>query len=557
MSLAPDSSSQKFPFRFFVSFVILALAIVGIINVMLATRWGAGTSPDSVVYIAGARNLATGIGFSTISENGVATPITHHAPFYSIILAILNVFGLDPIQGARWLNALLFSGIIVLVGFILRELLYDPADKTNLTPLFGAAFVLASAALLEIHIMLWTEALFLLLSLLGFWILSRFLDGMGYSFLIRSAILIAMAMLTRYIGVVLVATGGLSILMFSRRPFRSRLLDAIVFGIIASIPMVFWLLRNVVLRGTAANREVFYHPITRHQIGWGITTLGSWLSIPDSAPGLVKMLPYVVFGAAFLALVIFKQKRSASGNQISSWVSLSSLPSFIRIIIIFIPLYLGFLLFSLTFLDANIPLDSRILSPVLVPLVILVLYSATEGMKMLGQKAAPRFVLAAAGCLLLVALVAPTVDLVRNSYDNGIGFTSRTWRESPTMAALQDFPSGRVIYTNAPEAFYLYANRHTRPMPKKFDNANQQQNIDYKNELLAVRQELQESDGVVVYFNSQMWPTLPSAQEILNSLGLEVLEQTADGVIYGMKRAGFDEPPRSEINGWIFNCIHS
>jgi len=535
MSLVQRTSSLKYTPQFFIYLALFVLALMGFISVLIATRWGAGTSPDSVVYIAGARNLAAGRGFSTISESGVAIPITHHAPFYSIILAMLDVFGLDPIQGARWLNALLFSGLILLVGYVLRELLNDPVEKINLMPLFGAAFVLVSVALLEIHIMTWTEALFLLLGFSGFWVLSRYLDGERFGYLVGSAVLIAMAILTRYIGVVLVATGGLSILLFSPRSFPSRLRDAIVYGIISTIPMVIWLLRNVVSRGTAANREVFYHPITRQQIGWGITTLGYWLQIPDSTWGLVKVFPYFVFIAAFLALVIYEQKRSLKGNQVTSWVTLSSLPNFIRIIIVFIPLYFGFLFFSLTFLDANTPLDSRILSPVLISMVILVLYTITEGIKVLSKKAASRFVLTAAGLLLLVTFVQPAIDVVKSSYDNGIGFTSRSWRESPTMAALQEYPSGRVIYTNAPEAFYLYANRNARSMPKKFDSANQQPNKDYEKELITIRQQIQDNGGVVVYFNALMWPTLPSVQEILGNLGLKVLEQTADGVIYGVQ----------------------
>ncbi len=95
----------------------MALAIAGFMSVMLATRWGVGASPDSVVYILGARHLAAGQDFSTYSENGELQAITHHAPFYSVMLAWLSSLGLDPLQGARWLNALLFAGNILLVGF--------------------------------------------------------------------------------------------------------------------------------------------------------------------------------------------------------------------------------------------------------------------------------------------------------------------------------------------------------------------------------------------------------------------------------------------------------
>ena len=69
------------------------------------SRWGLGTSPDSIVYIAGARSLADGTGFSLISSGGNPVPIAQYPPAFSGALAILSAIGVDPLDGAAILNA--------------------------------------------------------------------------------------------------------------------------------------------------------------------------------------------------------------------------------------------------------------------------------------------------------------------------------------------------------------------------------------------------------------------------------------------------------------------
>lgn len=518
-----------------IRFTLLALALLGFFGLLIATRWGVGTSPDSVVYITGARNLAAGQGFNTIAENGQAQAITHHAPLYSVALALLDVLGPDPLQGARWLNALLFAANILLVGFLLSELLPGQTAQARLAPVIGAGLILFPATLVEIHSMAWSESLFIFLALSGFWALSHFIKKQSAGYLLASASLIALAFLTRYIGVVLVATGGLSILLFSSRPFRRRLADGLLFGVISAGPMALWLLRNSLAGGTATSRELFFHPINRQQIGWALTTLGSWFQIPDTSPALIKALPYLALGLVIAAVAISRHRRPERQTAWSSWITLPALPVLIRIILVFIPLYLAFLLVSLTFLDANTPLDARILSPVYVTGVVLALYFLVEALSWLHRPAIVRYALIGAGFIFVAAFAAPSLGYVQSGYADGIGFTSRWWRESPTLAALQNYDTAQVVYSNAPEALYLYTDRHVWAVPKKYESANQRPNDNYPSELLALKEQLTVQGGIIVYFDPMLRPTLPSAQEILEILGLDVLERTADGVIYGIK----------------------
>jgi hypothetical protein len=153
----------------------------------------------------------------------------------------------------------------------------------------------------------------------------------------------------------------------------------------------------------------------------------------------------------------------------------------------------------------------------------------------LRKAAIVRYALISVGFVFIAALAVPSLDYVQSGYADGIGFTSRWWRESPTLAVLTTYPADQVVYTNAPEALDLYTHLSARAMPKKYESANQRPNENYDRELAELKKQLLVEKGIIVYFDPMMRSTLPSTQEILGILGLEVLEQTADGVIYGIK----------------------
>ena len=50
-----------------------------------------------------------------LASNG---PVTHFPPAYPSVLAFLGLFGLDPLRGARFLNAVLFGLNTALMGIL-------------------------------------------------------------------------------------------------------------------------------------------------------------------------------------------------------------------------------------------------------------------------------------------------------------------------------------------------------------------------------------------------------------------------------------------------------
>src|ERR1700690_417350 len=93
----------------FASFLTLGLlTVIGIFLVLRATPEGLGLSDDSIGYIAGARSILAGHGYreAWLAGNG---PVTPFPPLFSPTLAMIGMFGLDPLRGVRFLNASLFG----------------------------------------------------------------------------------------------------------------------------------------------------------------------------------------------------------------------------------------------------------------------------------------------------------------------------------------------------------------------------------------------------------------------------------------------------------------
>ena len=136
--------------------LVALVAVVGIAILMFSTRnYGAGLSPDSVNYIAVARNLNSGAGLVMLDDS----PLLVWPPLYPALLALLgNVFEKDPLPVANVVNALLF-GLIVYTGGVLTFRHFSSFPALGLA---GTLAFLVSIPIFAVSVMAWTEPLFIL-----------------------------------------------------------------------------------------------------------------------------------------------------------------------------------------------------------------------------------------------------------------------------------------------------------------------------------------------------------------------------------------------------------
>jgi len=235
--------------------LLLLVALLGVILVLYASRFGLGTTGDSVRYLMGAQNILAGEGFGRSAADGTVRPITMFAPLFSTAISALGLIG-SILEGARFLQALLFGANIILVG----RLIYR--HTTSLwASLTGAVIILVSESVLLFHAWLMPEALYIFLILSTIYLLTSYLETHRIYSLILTAIFAGLATLTRYVGISLVALIFISIVLMSSDSWKKRLTNIFIVAVLGLGPVSLWIARNFVVAGDALNRAVRFHPI--------------------------------------------------------------------------------------------------------------------------------------------------------------------------------------------------------------------------------------------------------------------------------------------------------
>src|SRR6185503_13517523 len=134
---------------------LFLFAMTGTLLLLQTTPEGLGLSDDSIAYIAGARSMLAGDGYreAWLASNG---PVTHFPPGFSSVLAFFGWFGLDPLRGTRFVNAILFGLNTGLLGVL----------AWRMTPSLTGGLVLAalfvgSGEMLQVHAAAMSEAIFI------------------------------------------------------------------------------------------------------------------------------------------------------------------------------------------------------------------------------------------------------------------------------------------------------------------------------------------------------------------------------------------------------------
>src|SRR3990172_3543412 len=175
---------------------LLVLALAGLLAQRYATAWGGGVPPDSTQYIEGARSLRRGEGISAPDGAGKPTPITLWPPLMPVLLAAPGLLGLEAADAGRWLTGLLLAANVLFMGVVLARATGDSAWAAWT----GGALMLLSPDLFEVHTWVWSEPLFILLSLSGGVALAAFAERPSARGFWVAAAAAALAGLTRFAG---------------------------------------------------------------------------------------------------------------------------------------------------------------------------------------------------------------------------------------------------------------------------------------------------------------------------------------------------------------------
>ncbi|MCC6189292.1 MAG: hypothetical protein IT318_09670 [Anaerolineales bacterium] len=506
------------------------MALLGAAVLLVGTRWGVGASPDSAVYIGAAQNLLSGRGLTVPFGGQLDGPLTHFPPLYPILLAGLGQSVGGPAAAARWLAAVLFGANVLLAAVMVA----NTRSTAGWAPLAGAGLLLVAPTMVSLHSMAWSEPLFLLLGFSGLLLLAVYQEQGRWPALLAAGALLGLVTLTRYAGVAFVAAGVLALVALPGRPRRARLAAGLVLGAVSMAPLLAWSARNLALAGSATSRQLVFHPIGLGHARQALDTLAGWLLLPLEASTAAKLgVPLALVGG--IAAIAAWHRRQAGAAVRGNWpgAALAAWPALIWQLILFSVVYVIFLAGSISLVDANTPLDDRILSPLYPAGAVVAAWLAGAAWPSARRARWP-----AAGLLALAAAFV-ALSAVRSAgwlaagYEQGIGFNRRAWQASPSLMKVQALPEGSVLYSNAPEAIYLHTGRGAYQIPRQFSPVSQTMNGDYAAELAEMRRRLGEG-GFVVYFAGVRSSSGPSEAELVETLALQVTARTADGTLYAL-----------------------
>lgn len=504
-------------------YMIIVLGIMGILMLLFATRSGIGLGVDSLHYIGASRSLLRGYGLTRISYQGELVPMVHWPPLFPLLLALLGAVGIDPLEGARWLNAILFGANIVLVGIVIQRQV-----RSSIWPsLFGSFLMLTSVNMLRTHSMALTEPAFIFFSLSGLFLLATYVENARSALLIASSVAIALAFLTRYLGIVLVITGAVGLLSLNKKTFPRRVFDCVLFGTISSLPMIVWIIRNHIVAGGISDMGMAFHPVTLEHVRGGLNTLSLWI-VPERTPYLIRMFVPVVLTVSFVCGVLLLRHlgKPDAGDEINNRLKVRPL------LAIFVFVYCVALVFFISFVSLDISFSPRYLSPVYVSVIILVVCLGSEVLRF-AKRIRPLHHALIAVCITFAgySLVRDAIIVIITSRD-GQGYASKSWKHSETLRKASTLPADIRIYSNGYNLIYYLTGRPAFPIPVKYDQHSGLLNDKYQSEVDLMKKHFGSQRAALVYFSDNYRPYLPSEKELREALPLSLIDTEVDGSIY-------------------------
>ena len=514
-------SRHSIPFAYIAAAIALALSLIGASLALYLTRDGAGATGDSAWYLMGAQNLLAGNGFARTSGGGELRAISHFPPVYSGLIAAISATGITPIDGARYLNLLLFAANILLVGFLIFKV-----TRSMVAMILGALLIMASVSLIEIHSWIMSEPLYIFLSLAIVHLLALGISSGRRGIIMAASVLTAAAIMTRYAGFSMLAAGAVCIAVLGSRSLGWRLVSAVSFSLPALVPSLWFVASQTSQTGSIANRQIRLHSINPSLVATFQAELIAWvfakqLPVPWRPRAILAAI-VALLGPAYLFYSHIRRdgiRRPKADNyeQLLPWILGT-----------FLLAYPGLIMANSFLLDAATTLDApeRYLAPAYVLLVILSVVTTYELVRRVSWKRIPAAFAISLGVLLLAFHARQSLRLVDESGLN-LGYVIIRRDMLELMDGLASLDPDLPIISNNPEALYIAAGRTAYLLPIRNDVITQRERTDYEQNIEANRRRL-DSGGVLVIFGTPD----EAAQEAMNDLDVTLLRGFGSAMFY-------------------------
>lgn len=407
--------------------------------VLLANRSGVSWSWDSADYVAASKSIADGRGVLDVT----ARPMTIRPPGYPAILAGLRRLGAT----TNW--SLLVANVVAAVAGVACTAIVVRRAASRTATIVAAAAVAASPALLWQWSMAWSEPAFIAL------VMAAMAVGLGARRFAKYPVLAALfasMFLVRYVGPVFaapIAAGSLLVDRSARGWLRATAWNGA--AVVASLPVAWWwLARNERIDGTLTGaRQAGGGTIIAATLN-GAATLGGfasaqpfdamqwqrWSDYPFAARGAAVALAALAAAGA-VGWLVARRRSSGHDHAVATVVAAGGT----------VAVYLAFSAWRFVHVELGL-LDTRMMSPVLAPLVVALVVIVDRALSGLRRPA-----IAATGAAALLLAVHATVA-IRDAVDfgrDGRHMSTAGFRDLDLHRAARGLPDLTGLFSNAPQ----------------------------------------------------------------------------------------------------------
>ncbi len=508
----------------------ILLAVLGVVVILIQTRYGPGASGDSSSYLMGAQNMMAGHGFYRFSGGYELKPITGFPPGFSALLAMIGFLIHDLYDASRILNAALMGVNLILAAWLIHRY-----TGSWLAGALGQALILSSSTQVNLYAWVMSEPLYISTSLAFFVCLTLYLEGRSPLVLTLGGAAAAAGILTRYAGLSMVAAGGLAVLVLGGTQLWKRIRDVALFGAVSLVPFVLWTQRNAALAGTRVDRQVAYHAIDPDLVRLFMADISSWF-VPHAVPlpTVVRAMLAIVVAAGILGLFVgIGARRWVAWRKEGRYLEITrsgragSLP---WTLILYLGAYAAVLAANSLLLDASTTATApaRYLAPAYVAAVVLMVCAAYDLLATTGWR---RIVAAAVGIYLVILLGYNVGDASRLVSDPlpHLGYTARRVTWAPTVSAIDDYEVRGPVVSNNPEMIYILTGKPAYVRPISYDQYQEQPREDYQQQLEFTKTVLEEGSVFVVFDKPEADDT-----HLIEFAGLDQIKRTPNARFYAV-----------------------
>jgi hypothetical protein len=434
------------------AFALITLALISLQKFLWTTQiFGIGIRTDSVGYLWSAENLVKGIGLGRLDGAGNFRPYTHWPPLYPILLAGFDLIGYSNLESARLLGAICIVLLTIMTGLSF-------ARSTNHSPWYvaGALVILNSSPnYWNSNIYAMTEPLYMILSLSALLLLDSYFGRKKNIFLVLASLFIGLALITRYVGFSLLIACWLVLFFQKGCTWRRKVIDGLLMGLLALVPIGIWIIRNMLVAGTATNRTLSFVKITPDEWASAGGAILNWFApIQKMTPmGVIK--PLLILSLAFLVSLLFFRFVPRRENETKN--------SFIELIAVYTISYTISVVVARLLFDPSIPLsEDRIQYPLFLGFFMLIIYGLNRFQLRIHRSG--WFLSAIIVCIYIFAAWVFTraytnvsMNITFTGHNAGFGLVRGIEAYNPLLSVLERYPlqNNRYFTDNIDKLYFL------------------------------------------------------------------------------------------------------